>query len=272
MDQVPSEAPELVLEPYLTGTGTVESSDSILRFVVTGATSRQYSDAQIDDYQGLPRRQFRWRPPCTMSVQARFSHPEGELRGTAGFGFWNDPFLMSGKRVPALPRAIWFFYGSPQSNIKLDLDIPGCGWKAATLDAAHRAGTALLPLAPFLAILMNVGSVYRALWPRVQRQLAIHERLVPIDMTEWHTYEIVWRERRSDFLVDGETHLAGARSPRGPLGFVMWMDNQYLIATPQGKLRWGLLAIREPQWMEVSRVQIDSGSGDGVHGETRPCD
>jgi hypothetical protein len=57
-----------------------------------------------------------------MTVRACFSHPAGTLRGTAGFGFWNDPFLMTGARLPALPRAIWFFYASAPSEMKLDLD------------------------------------------------------------------------------------------------------------------------------------------------------
>jgi len=91
---------------YVVGSGALEPTGSTLCFVNTDASSRQYTDAQLDDYQGLPRRRFLWRPPLRMTVRARFSHPTGELRGTAGFGFWNDPFLMTGARMPALPRAI----------------------------------------------------------------------------------------------------------------------------------------------------------------------
>ncbi len=92
-----------------------------LRFVTDDATSRQYSNAQVDDYRGLSRRRFPWRPPAKLTVRARFSHPAGHLKGTAGFGFWNDPFLMTGARLPALPQAIWFFYASPPSDMRLDL-------------------------------------------------------------------------------------------------------------------------------------------------------
>ena len=102
-------------------------------------------------------------------MRARFSHPANELRGTAGFGFWNDPFMMTGARIPTLPRAIWFFYGSPPSNIKLDRHAPGHGWKAATIDALRPAAFLLAPLAPLAVPLMNLPSLYRRLWPFIQR-------------------------------------------------------------------------------------------------------
>jgi hypothetical protein len=37
----------------------------------------------------------------------------------------------------------------------------------------------------------------------------------------------------------------------------MWLDNQYLVATPQGRLRWGLLDVTCRQWMEVDRLLIE---------------
>ena len=241
---------------YVVGASALEAEGSILRFVVAGATARRYSDAQIDDYRGLPRHRFLWRPPLRLTVHARFSHPAGSLRGTAGFGFWNDPFLMTGTRMPALPRAIWFFYGSPPSNMKLDIEIPGQGWKAATIDALHSTAILLIPLATVLVPLMNVRPIYRALWPSIQRILRVREATVETDMTEWHDYEIEWRSERARFCVDGKPVLENAPSPRGPLGFVMWLDNQYMVATPQGRLGWGLLEVPERQWMEVDRLAI----------------
>ena len=98
--------PEDPLPPewvYTVGAGSLERVGPILRFLLADATAARYSDAQIDDYRGRPRRRFPWRPPVRMTVRARFSHPSGILRGTAGFGFWNDPFLMTGGRLPALP-------------------------------------------------------------------------------------------------------------------------------------------------------------------------
>ncbi len=248
---------------YLVGVGSLESTDSTLRFVIADATRRRYSDAQLDDYEGLPRRRFPWRPPLRLAIRARFSHPSGTLRGTAGFGFWNDPFLMTGalglgqSALPALPRALWFFYGSPPSNMKLDLDTPGYGWKSATLDALRPAALLWAPLALPAILLMNIPALYRRLWPSIQRAINVREAAVEADMTAWHTYTVEWGERQVRFSVGGETVMEDAPSPRGPLGFVMWLDNQYMVATPQGRFRWGLLDVPGRQWMEIDSLEIE---------------
>ena len=82
------------------GGGGLVQSGSGLRFVNPACDDHRYANAQIDDYQRLRRSAFRWRPPVTLTVRARFSHPSGVLGGTAGFGFWNDPFMMTGLRWP----------------------------------------------------------------------------------------------------------------------------------------------------------------------------
>jgi len=242
---------------HVVGAGALEPTGSSLRFATVDAASHEYSNAQIDDYQGLPRRRFPWRPPLDLTVHARFSHPAGELRGTAGFGFWNDPFMMTGARAPTLPRALWFFYSSPPSDMKLDLETPGHGWKAATVDALRPAALPLALLAPPAVLLMNVRSFYRRLWPPIRRRLNVAEAALTADMTRWHTYALEWEQERSRFSVDGVLVLEEAPSPRGPLGFVMWLDNQYLVATPQGRFGWGALDAPGRQWMEVDSLVIE---------------
>jgi hypothetical protein len=245
-----------------TGGGRVETAESGLRMVTAGTTERRYADAQIDDYQGRARRDFLWRPPLVLTVRARFSHEasraagDGGLRGTAGFGFWNDPFLMTGWRIPAPPRVLWFFYASPPSDIALDTTVPGFGWKAATIDAVRPGAAALALTAPLSVPLMNIGQVYRAIWPAAQRVLGIAEAEVPAPMTGWHTYTIGWEDNRSRFRVDDRIILECGAAPRGPLGLVIWLDNQYLVATPWGRLRTGLLATPDEQWLELERVEI----------------
>jgi hypothetical protein len=251
---------------YVVGGGTLEQTASGLRLVTAGADARHYANAQIDDYRGLPRRRFRWRPPLRLSVRARFSHGLGSgspggsagLQGTAGFGFWNDPFLMTGARVPTLPRAIWFFCASQPSDIKLDLHTPGWGWKAATIDALHPRAWLLAPFAPVAVLLMNARPLYRALWPPIQRALKVREARVEAEMTEWHTYVLEWGADQAQFCVDDAVVLAGAPSPPGPLGFVMWVDNQYLVARPWGRFGWGVLEVPGRQWLEVSHFDIES--------------
>ncbi|MFQ5854724.1 MAG: hypothetical protein ACE5LU_03645 [Anaerolineae bacterium] len=253
---------------FVVGNGALEPTGSTLRFVNTDTSSRQYTNAQIDDYQGLPRRRFLWRPPLTMTVQARFSHPAGTLSGTAGFGFWNDPFVqcpepvegMTGARLPTLPRAIWFFYASPPSNMKLDLDTPGYGWKAATIDAMRWSFLLLAPTTPLAVPLMNIQWLYRALWPVGQRAIGVCEALVNVDMTTWHTYVIEWGTETAHFSVDGQSILRCATSPRGPLGFVMWLDNQYAMVTPWGRFGYGRLDAPGRQWLEVDQLTIRKGN------------
>ncbi|MFH1086138.1 MAG: hypothetical protein V1772_10295, partial [Chloroflexota bacterium] len=244
---------------YTVGAGTLEPTGSTLCFVNANTTRRQTTNAQIDDYQGLSRRRYPWHPPLTMAVRARFSHPAGRLSGTAGFGFWNDPFMMTGRASLALPRALWFFYASPPSDMALALDTPGSGWKAAALDATRPAALAWASLAPLAVPLMNLRPLYRWLWPRIQRALGICEAVLQVDMAAWHTYVLEWDADAVRCTVDGEPVLACDRSPRGPMGFVMWLDNQYLVATPWGRFRYGRLETPGRQWMEVDTLSIEPG-------------
>ncbi len=244
---------------HVVGTGALEHTGRTLRLVNTDTSARRYTNAQIDDYQGLPRGRFLWRPPLKLTVRARFSHPAGQLSGTAGFGFWNDPFMMTGTRLPALPRAIWFFYASPPSDMKLALHTPGHGWKATTLDALRLPFFLLLPIAPLAVLAMNVRPLYRALWPTGQRALGVSETVVEASMTAWHTYVIEWGSETARFSVDGETALHCTTPPGGPLGFVMWLDNQYAVVTPWGGVGYGWLDAPGRQWMEVDTLAIESG-------------
>jgi hypothetical protein len=246
------------LQRYVKGAGAVTATGDALRLCLEGACSGRYSDAQLDDYSSLPRKRFPWSPPVRLEARARFSHPAGRLCGTAGFGFWNDPFGMSGGRLPSLPRAIWFFYASRHSDLRLDFGSPGNGWKAATIDALRPIAGLLAPAAPAAMALMRVRRIYRAFWPKIQTAIGVREAAIDVNMREWHTYSLEWGRATSTFLVDGEVVLRDAPSPRGPLGFVMWLDNQYMVATPWGRFRWGLLGIPAHQWLEVAALALSS--------------
>ncbi len=238
--------------PFVAGQGIIEPVDGGVRLKLPAATATIYSDAQLDDY-GSARR-FQWRPPLRMTVRARFS--PGELVGTAGFGFWNNPFSPLGG-MPVLPRAAWFFYASPPSEMALAEGVPGHGWKAACLDATRPAALAWAPLAPAVLLADQIPLLRQRLWQRVQRALSISEARLDVAMEDWHTYHLVWQPDRVVFAVDGREVLATHRAPRGAMGFVAWIDNQYAIVTPRGQVGWGLLEVRSPQWVEISQGEIE---------------
>ncbi len=245
--------------PWTPNAGRIEQRDEYLRLALDDATASAYSDAQLDDYGGPPG-QLVWRPPLTLTVRARLGAAGAGIRGTAGFGLWNDPGGSRRKRL-ALPRAIWFFYASPPSNIALDSLVPGAGWKAMTFDAARLRLLLLAPLAPLALLLMQVGWLRRALWPIGQWALGVREALVPGDHSQWHTYQIEWLADRARFSVDDVVLLDTPLSPRGPLGLVLWIDNQYAIVTPRGQLGGGILATPGAQWLDVMELTVSAGSG-----------
>jgi hypothetical protein len=260
------------LAPYLyqVGTGAVEVNEAVVRLSVGaplggGHDASGYSNSQLDDYHinGV----MRWRPPVRVNVRARFSHPSSELRGTAGFGFWNDPFGMTrqNEKLPKLrmPQTVWFFFASRPSDMPLAQGVPGFGWKAATLDASRPLAMLLLPFAPLGILAFRWGWLCRKLWPLAQRILKVDEMLLPIDIDSWHEYGFSWDEQGVRFEIDGKTVLTTRHSPRGWLGFVAWIDNQYMVATPQGRVQHGIL-LTEEQWLEIASLQVIGVGGDAA--------
>lgn len=236
------------------GSAQVTQPPGTLRMTVGQTPEGRYSDAQISDYGG--RRDFRWEPPATLTVRAR---AEGRIQGTAGFGFWNHPFE-PGERVFRLPRAVWFFFASSQSNMALAKGVPGHGWKAATFDATRWPFFALLPAAPVGFLLMRVPILYRWLWPIGQRALSVSEQLLDSDLlAETHTYRLDWRRDHVDFALDGGLiHRANVKLG-GPLGFIAWIDNQYAVVTPQGHFELGLLPAAQPQTLILEHLTLKTG-------------
>jgi hypothetical protein len=43
------------------------------------------------------------------------------------------------------------------------------------------------------------------------------------------------------------------------MGFVMWVDNQYAIASEAGQFGFGVSALPEPQWLEFEDFQLERG-------------
>ncbi|RMF82820.1 MAG: glycosyl hydrolase family protein, partial [Chloroflexi bacterium] len=212
----------------------------------------RYSDAQIADYTG---RDFISRPPLRMTLRAYASPGVDALRGTAGFGFWNHPFVPGETRIPHLPQALWFFFASPPSNIQLARGVPGYGWKAATFNAIQWRFFALLPIAPLGLLLMRIPVLYRHLWPVGQRAIGVSEYLLDNKLlNEPHTYAIEWREHSATFFIDDRIVYQARHNLRDSLGFIAWIDNQYAIVTPQGNLGFGLLPVEHEQSLVLESV------------------
>jgi len=221
------------------------------------ASSQDYTNAQIDDYQALLRQDFPWRPPLRLSIRARFSHNSGHLTGTTGFGFWNHPLRLARPRSLALPQALWFFYAGPDSDMPLAMNQPGWGWKASTIDTRTGRFLAHAPLFALTSPLLRVPRLCRSLWPSVQNAAGIAEKLVPASMAEWHLYTIDWQRARICFYLDGRLLLESDHAPAGPLGLVIWLDNQFLQVAPWGRIRWGLVPKEEAQWLEIDWLAVE---------------
>ncbi|MBI5667224.1 MAG: hypothetical protein HZC41_04380 [Chloroflexi bacterium] len=235
------------------GAGKVYQQPGQLRLTDYPTPDGTYSNAQISDY--ATRRDFMHRPPVRMTITAWATTTA--IHGTAGFGFWNHLYApdMRGLR---LPRALWFFFAGPPNNIRLARDVPGSGWKAMTLDATRLPFLALLPTAPVGFLLMRVPALFRALWPVGQWALgasdyALDAALLP----ERHTYTLDWHTDGVSFAVDDHIVHHTQHSPRGPLGFVAWIDNQYAIVTPQGQFGFGLVPLVQEQTLILESVRIE---------------
>lgn len=239
------------------GEGVMIRRPGSLHLSVNPTDETTYSDTQITEYDPQTR-DFKFKPPLRLTVKAYSSLHPGDLKGTAGFGFWNHPF-QPGQRGFRLPKAIWFFFAAPPSDMQLAEGVPGQGWKASTFNATGLLFKLLLPLAPIGMLLMRIKPLYRLLWSIGQRALGVSEMLLDHDMlTRIHTYTLEWRTDSATFSVDGETVHTTDRVPDGPLGFIAWMDNQYAVVTPQGRFESGLSPVDRPQALVINEIQIES--------------
>jgi hypothetical protein len=252
----------LALEHLEIGGGSVSANEqAVLRLTIPPTPSR-YVDAQVDDYRSLPRQRFPWSPPLHLRLRARASGNKNP--GTLGFGFWNDPFTLSlgqggaARRLPAAPKTLWFFYGSPPNDMALVPDVPGFGWKAACLNSASVPPLILAPLAAGAVALAQIPVIRRPVMHTALRVIKAAERLLEPTLDKWHRYSIIWELKIARFFVDGELVLEAHDPPKSRLGFVAWIDNQYAIASPQDGFRFGVLPVEEEQWLEIAELSVTS--------------
>jgi hypothetical protein len=252
------------LIPRMTSAATVQPTPGggFLLTLPEGDSSR-YVLAQLDDYMDLPRGRFAWTPPTTLRLHARLTATR--YAGTWGFGFWNDPFSASlgvggaARRLPVLPNAAWFFFASPENHLALDDGLPGHGLLAQALSSPRIPPVLLGPgllAAPFLLV-PKASRSRRRIAASIIRSDA---KKLELDYSEWQEYQLEWGPGRVLFAVGGQTLFASDVSPSGPLGLVIWLDNQFAAWRPDGGITAGRLA-NEAAVLEIEQLSVESGQG-----------
>jgi hypothetical protein len=92
----------------------------------------------------------------------------------------------------------------------------------------------------------------------VQTAVAAAEADLSVPLTEWHTYQLHWETARVRFEVDGVPVLDAPVTPRGPLGFVAWIDNQFAVLSERAGIRFGVVPTTAPAWLEIADLEIRS--------------
>jgi hypothetical protein len=234
------------LTPNLTpGAAAEQLAENHWRLSIPAGSAGKYRLAQIDDYTGLWRDDFPWQPPLRMQLQCRAS--SADLPGTWGFGLWNDPFSLSMgfgggvRRLPALPNALYD-------------DQPGSGQLAMSMYSPRLPASLLALGVPFLPLLAwrMTARWLRSLGRRVIRQAST---LMLHDPTTWHSHRLEWMAERARLWVDESLVLDTNCVPQGPLGLVLWLDNQYAALPPDGRLKYGTLE-NLASWIEIKDLEI----------------
>lgn len=204
-------------------------------------------------------------------------------------GFGGNPF-----RLPALPNAVWFFGASKENYLSFKDIRPERSEERKLRRAQSKdASSALRSAQPGVAngfmaqtfrsptfhpLLILAGTAFpfsrkttRRMLGNIIREDGINLRsrrsLAPsdalenapytsVDQTEWRRYSLTWEEKRVSLEVDNVEVFESAVSPNPPLGLVIWIDNQYASFTPDGKIRFGVLANPEPAWLEIKELEI----------------
>ncbi|MEW6030464.1 MAG: hypothetical protein AB1554_13415 [Chloroflexota bacterium] len=247
------------------GGASLEKTRNGFRFTIPESRLRQFRLAELDDTTRSTRRKF---PHHSLDLSLRARASAESTPGTWGFGVWNDPFGLSlgcgGNpfQLPALPNAAWFFHASEENYLSFKGPRPERS-EAKTKGAVANGFLAQVFRSPrFDARLIPAGLAFPFAKKTTRRWLGrvIAEEGVAlsVDVRQWHAYRLRWSPTRVVFEVDEAIVLETSVSPRGPLGVVIWMDNQYAAFTPDGKIGFGILENPEPAWLEIEDLKIGS--------------
>lgn len=223
-----------------------------LKLSIQNAPSGRLSVAQIDDYIDRPRADYLWLPPLIFKLKARVSHINGDLLGTAGFGFWNNMAPLWGSGMEVNPNWIWYYYASPQSTISLTNGLPN-GWKASIVHGGGGGERSMAAANTFMKI---------PLLGRLLTGVRMPAREAPLndwDFTGWHEFEIHWMPESIHFRIDGDEVLTARIKISIPLAFVAWIDNNYATVKPGGAFEVGYLEVEQEQSLLIQSIEIVQG-------------
>jgi hypothetical protein len=267
------------IQPRLTSGANVIQAGNGWRLEIPTGLAGFYRLAQLDDYATLPRSRFPLSTPTTLSLRCRVSEPalapspspfgRGGIPGTWGFGFWNDPFAVSlglqgmARRLPVLPNAAWFFHASEEnylsltSGVRRTSPLPANGFLAQTFSSQH-IPSGLLALGALAVPLLLIRPLSKRIRTDAGKIIREDAKRLEVDITQWHAYKLRWSPLRVEFAIDGENIFETEVSPQGPLGLVIWIDNQFMAWRPDGSLRMGALANPNPARMEIEQLEVKS--------------
>ena len=251
-----------MLSPRLTPLASIENTSDKWRLQIPAGKGGIYRLAQVDDYHMIKRKDFPYFEQGSLSLRCRASsanHP-----GTWGFGFWNDPFTFTlrlqadERRLPTLPNACWFFNASPENHLTFQNHLPGCGFLAQTFRSPKVPFMLLLPglIGAPLLLSKHLSRFMRHLTGKISAMDGMALDL-DLDTTQWHTYRIDWQLGAVIFCVDELKVFETRITPRGPLGTVIWIDNQYAAWTPEGRIRSGTLENKSAGWIDIEDLVIN---------------
>jgi hypothetical protein len=211
-----------------------------------------YHNAQVDDYRHLKRSDFKNTEGLSLEAEIRWSH-ETPL-GTSGIGFWNDPFMMTGWRWPSLPVVAWFLITGKDSEMKVG-EAEGSGLKAQVIDADHLGFLWRLP------IFLLAPLIGRFIWKRsflntFSKGIRLSERRLEEKAGSWRHLSLNWKKSGLELSLDGKKVLSHPQPLRGPLGLVIWQDNQWLKFDPTKGIRWGTSSPVESQSMAIRNLVL----------------
>ena len=250
-----------MLKPRSTPLANVEKTNTGWRLQIPAGEAGKYRLAQLDDYGALARGNFPVNPPASLSLACRVSSTN--IPGTWGFGFWNDPFTVSlglqgsGQRLPMLPNCCWFFNASPENHLSFHNQFHGSGFLAQVFQSPRIPSMLLLPGLLGLPLLA-IKPLSRWLRSITGSIITEDSRLLEVDTTQWHAYSLSWEADTVTFSVDNSVVFQSQLRPIGPLGLVIWIDNQYAAWTASGIVRYSTLQQTAPQWMEIENLEIKS--------------